>query len=132
MPGIVEGGAGSPPPARTDTVTGGTASSVISDNAIAANDTGRAVTGTSIPANSFVGAVTNKGPNFVTSSTGAVTTGSFQLVGQNGSPVTPTGPVTSVTLSAEGDPSDLAAGQTPTRCSTPTSRRPAAVTPAAS
>ena len=113
VPGIVEGGAGSPPPARTDTVTGGTASSVISDNAIAANDTGRAVTGTSIPANSFVGAVTNKGPNFVTSSTGAVATGSFQLVGQNGSPVTPTGPVTSVTLSAEGDPSDLAAGQTP-------------------
>jgi hypothetical protein len=113
VPGIVEGGAGSPPPARTDAVTGGTGSSIISDNAIAADDTGRGVTGTNIPANSFVGAVTNKGPNFVTSSTGAVSTGSFQLVGQNGSPVTPTGPVTSVTLSAEGDPSALAPGQTP-------------------
>ena len=78
-----------------------------------ADDTGRAVTGTSIPANSFVGAVTDTGPNFVTSTTGAVTTGSFQLVGQNGSPVDPTGPVSSITLSAEGDPSDLAAGQTP-------------------
>ena len=60
--GIVEGGAGSPPPARTNTVTGGTGSNVISDNTIAANDTGRGVTGTNIPANSFVGAVTNTGP----------------------------------------------------------------------
>jgi Phosphoesterase family len=113
VPGIVRGGAGSPPAARTDTVTGGTGSSVIADNSIVADDTGRAVTGTGIPANSFVGAVSDKGPNFVTSSTGSVTTGSFQLVGQNGSPVDPAGPVSSITLSAEGDPSDLAVGQTP-------------------
>ena len=113
VPGIVRGGAGSPPASRTDTVTGGTGSAAITDNTIVADDTGRAVTGTNIPANSFVGAVSDTGPNFVTSSTQSVTNGSFQLVGQDGSPVTPTGPVSSVTLSAEGDPSDLAAGQTP-------------------
>ncbi len=113
VPGIVRGGAGSPPGARTDTVTGGTGSNVITDPSILANDTGRAVTGTNIPANSFVGAVTNTGPEFPTTNTGAVTTGSFELVGQDGSPVDPTGPLSSITLSAEGDPSDLAAGQTP-------------------
>jgi hypothetical protein len=113
VPGIVEGGAGSPPGARTDTVTGGVGSSTITDPSILADDTGRAVTGTNIPANSFVGAVTNTGPLFPATNTGAVTTGSFQLVGQNGSPVDPTGAVTSITLSAEGDPADLAKGQTP-------------------
>ena len=113
VPGIVRGGAGSPPGARTDTVTGGTGSNVITDPSILANDTGRAVTGTNIPANSFVGAVTNTGPEFPTTPTGAVTTGSFDLVGQDGSPVDPTGPLSGITLSAEGDPSDLAAGQTP-------------------
>ena len=113
VPGIVAGGAGSPPAARTDTVTGGSGSNVISDNAILADDTGREVTGTNIPANSFVGAVTNTGPLFPTTNTGSATTGSFQLVSQNGSPVDPTGTVTSITLSAEGDPSDLAKGQTP-------------------
>jgi hypothetical protein len=113
VPGIVRGGAGSPPGARTDTVTGSSASNVIADNSIVADDTGRAVTGTNIPANSFVGAVTDTGPQFPTTNTGLADIGSFQLVGQNGTPVDPTGPVTSITLSAEGDPSDLAAGQTP-------------------
>jgi len=113
VPGIVRGGAGSPPGARTDTVTGSSASNVIADNSIVADDTGREVAGTSIPANSFVGAVSDIGPDFPTTNTGLADTGSFQLVGQNGSPVDPTGPVTSITLSAEGDPSDLAAGQTP-------------------
>src|SRR5208283_2090372 len=113
VPGIVRGGAGSPPAARTDTVTGGTGSNVITDPSILSDDTGRAVTGTDVPANSFVGTVTNTGPLFPTTSAGSATTGSFQLVGQNGSPVDPTGPVSSITLSAEGDPSDLAAGATP-------------------
>ncbi len=113
VPGIVRGGASNPPPARTDTVSGGTGSNVISDNAIGANDTGREVTGSNIPANSFVGAVTNTGPDFPTTNTGSVTTGSFQLVSQNGSPVDPTGTVSSITLSPQGDPSDLAPGQTP-------------------
>ena len=113
VPGIVEGGAGSPPAARTDTVTGGPGSSTITDSSIVADDTGREVTGTNIPASSFVGAVTDTGPLFPASSTGAVTTGSFQLVSQDGTPVDPTGPVSSITLSAEGDPNDLAKGQTP-------------------
>ena len=113
MPGIVRGGAGSPPAARTDTVTGTTGSNVITDPSILSDDTGRAVTGSNIPANSFVGAVTNTGPLFPATSTGSATTGSFELVGQDGSPVDPTGPLSSITLSAEGDPSDLAAGQTP-------------------
>jgi Phosphoesterase family len=114
VPGIVRGGAGTSPGARTDAgATGSSASNVISDNSIVADDTGRQVTGTSIPANSFVGAVTDTGPNFPTTSTGAAVTGSFQLVDQNGNPVDPTGAVSGVTLSAEGDPSDLAAGQTP-------------------
>ena len=113
VPGIVRGGAGSPPGARTNTVTAGTGSNAITDPSILSNDTGRAVTGTNIPANSFVGAVTNTGPEFPTTNTGAVTTGSFELAGQDGSPVDPTGPVSSIMLSAEGDPSDLAPGQTP-------------------
>jgi hypothetical protein len=113
VPGIVRGGAGNPARARTDTITGGPGSNVISDNSILADDTGREVTGTNIPANSFVGAVTDTGPDFPTTSTGSATTGSFQLVSQNGSPVDPAGPLTSITLSAEGDPSDLAPGETP-------------------
>jgi hypothetical protein len=114
VPGIVRGGAGSPPGARTDAgATGSSASNVISDNSIVADDTGREVTGTNIPANSFVGAVTDTGPDFPTTSAGSATTGSFQLVSQNGSQVDPTGPVSGITLSAEGDPSDLAPGQTP-------------------
>jgi hypothetical protein len=114
VPGIVRGGAGSPPGARTDAgATGSSASNVISDNSIVADDTGRAVTGTNIPANSFVGAVTDTGPQFPTTNTGSATVGSFQLVSQDGSPVDPTGAVSSITLSAEGDPNDLAKGQTP-------------------
>jgi len=113
VPGIVEGGAGSPPAARTDTVSGGSGSSTITDNSILADDTGRAVTGTNIPADSFVGAVTDTGPQFPTSNTGSATVGSFQLVSQDGTPVDPAGPVSSITLSAEGDPNELAKGQTP-------------------
>ena len=133
VPGIVGGGAGSPPPARTDTVTGGTASSVISDNAIAADDTGRGVTGTNIPANSFVGAVTNTGPQFPATSAGPVTTGSFQLVGQDGSPVKPDRAGHAVSRSAPRvTRRTWPPARPPTRCSTPTSRRPAAATPEAS
>ena len=113
VPGIVRGGAGSPPGARTDTVTAGASSSDVTDAAIVSDDTGRAVTGTNIPANSYVGAVLNTGPLFPTTNTGSATTGSFQLVSQDGTPVKPTGPVGSITLSAEGDPGDLTAGETP-------------------
>ena len=91
VPGIVRGGAGSPPGARTDTVTAGASSSDITDAAIVSDDTGRAVTGTNIPANSYVGAVLNTGPLFPTTNTGSATTGSFQLVSQDGTPVKPAG-----------------------------------------
>jgi hypothetical protein len=112
VPGIVRGGAGSPPVARTDTVTGTATSSTITDPTIVSDDTGRAVTGTNIPANSYVGAVVNTGPLTAATPTSPVTTGSFQLVSQDGTPVTPTGPLGTITLSAEGDPTDLAPGQT--------------------
>jgi hypothetical protein len=121
VPGIVEGGSGTSPAARTDAVAGG-ASTYISDSAILADDTGREVTDTTdttgpggtspIPANSYVGTVSDTGPQYASSNTGSVIDGSFQLVNQSGTPVTPTGAMKSITLSAEGDPSDLAAGET--------------------
>ena len=102
------------PAARTDTVTGGASSS---DHHRQLDRGRRHRPGgdrapTSRP-NSFVGAVTDTGPQFPTTNTGSATTGSFQLVSQDGTPVDPTGPVTSITLSAEGDPGDLTAGETP-------------------
>ena len=63
-----------------------------------------------IPANTFVGTVSDTGPQTAASPTGSVIDGSFQLVDQSGTPVTPTGAVTSVTLSAEGAPGFLAPG----------------------
>jgi hypothetical protein len=117
VPGIVRGGSGNSPGARTDGVAGNGSSSFIEDKSILADDTGRQVTDTAdtpdpIPANTFVGAVTDTGPDFPTTNSGQVTNGSFQLVDQSGSPVTPTGTVSSLILSAEGDPGDLAPGQT--------------------
>ncbi len=103
------GGGDNPPGPRTDTVTGSSASSTIDDNSIVATDVGRSVTDTkdksgTIPANSFVGQVTDTptnatGPNG--SAGGFVDIGSFVLVNGSGQPVTPTGAVTSITLGAE-------------------------------
>jgi hypothetical protein len=117
VPNLVRGGSGSSPGARTDAVAGNGGSSFVEDKSILADDTGRQVIDTvdspdPLPANTFVGAVSDTGPDFPSTNTGQVTNGSFQLVDQNGSPVTPTGAVSSVTLSAEGDPGDLAPGQT--------------------
>jgi hypothetical protein len=113
VPGIVEGGSGSSPGARTDTVTTTAGSNVIADRSIVADDTGREVTGSGIPANSFVGAVTDTGPDFPTTNTGSATTGSFQLVDQVGNPVDLSASGTQqITLSAEGAPGELAAGET--------------------
>ena len=113
VPGIVRGGAGSPPVARTDTVTGATTSSMITDPAIVSDDTGRAVTGAGIPANSYVGAVVNTGPLFRGDSTPA------RRRPDRSSWSARTAPRSSrprrwapITLSAEGDPTDLAPGQT--------------------
>ncbi|MGH9126635.1 MAG: alkaline phosphatase family protein, partial [Acidimicrobiales bacterium] len=100
-------------------------SSMVVDPKINADDTGRLVSGPGIPADSFVGTVTNRGPlplfaNASTSSGSAGAnnnfakpwTGSFQLVDDAGHPVTPTATETNaspggsgtseVTLSAEG------------------------------
>ncbi len=122
VPGIVLGGSGITPTERTDQVTGGPDSDMLTDAAIVSTDAARMVTdtvdttgpgGTSpIPPDSFVGAVMNTGPLFPADPTGAVTANSFQLVDQSGNPVRPTGPVTSITLSAEGAPGYLTEGQT--------------------
>ena len=122
VPGIVRGGSGNTPGARKDAAIGAANSTYVLDASILADDTGRQVTdtvdttgpnGTSpIPPNTFVGAVSDTGPQFPASSSGSIIDGSFQLVDQNGTPVTPTGAVTGVTLSAEGAPGFLAQGQT--------------------
>jgi hypothetical protein len=122
VPGIVRGGSGNSPGARNDTAAAGASSTYILDSSILADDTGRAVTdtvdktgpgGTSpIPPNTFVGTVSDVGPRFATSPTGSVVEGSFQLVDQAGTPITPTGAVTGITLSAEGAPGALLPGQT--------------------
>jgi hypothetical protein len=122
VPGIVRGGSGTTPGARTDAAASGASSSYVLDSSILADDTGRGVTdtvdktgpgGTSpIPADAFVGAVSDTGPQYAASPTGSVINGSFQLVDKAGTPITPTGAVSAVTLSAEGAPGYLAPGQT--------------------
>ena len=117
VPDIVRGGSGVTPAARTDNVAANSSSTYVLDGAVLANDTGRGVTdtvdpGNPIPPDSFVGSVSDTGPQSAASPTGSVINGSFQLVDKSGTPVAPTGPVSSVTLSAEGAPGYLLAGQT--------------------
>jgi hypothetical protein len=122
VPGIVRGGSGNSPGARNDAAAGGSSSTYLLDSSILADDTGRQVSdtidtsgpgGTSpIPPNTFVGTVSDTGPQFAASSKGSVIDGSFQLVDQAGNPVTPSGAVTGITLSAEGAPGFLSPGQT--------------------
>jgi hypothetical protein len=122
VPGIVRGGSGNPPGARADAVAASATSTYVLDPAILADDTGRQVTDTTdttgpggtspIPANTFVGTVSDTGPQLAATSSGSVINGSFQLVDQAGNPVTPTGTVSKISLSAEGAPGFLAAGQT--------------------
>ena len=122
VPGIVRGGSGSSPGARNDSVAANASSTYVLDPAILADDTGRQVTDSTdktgpggsspIPANTFVGTVSDTGPQLAATSSGSVTDGSFQLVDQAGNPVTPTGSVSGITLSAEGAPGFLAPGQT--------------------
>jgi hypothetical protein len=121
VPGIVRGGSGTTPGARTDAVAASANSTYVLDPSILADDTGRIVTDTvdknadgssPIPANTYVGTVSDTGPQLATSAKGSVIDGSFQLVDQAGNAVNPTGPVSSISLSAEGAPGFLAAGQT--------------------
>lgn len=76
-------------------------------------DIGRRVTGNGIPEGAHVGNVTNLGPNMVASASDPVTKGMFTLVDKNDNPLTTTGVVSSVKLSATGVPGHLAEGETP-------------------
>jgi hypothetical protein len=108
---------------RTDAVTN--SGSSVNDNSIAADDTGREIVtatvgGSSVSAGSpgydtafgissgdavYVGEVTQSGPAFPASSGGTtLKSASFGLIDDSGNAVTPTGAVTSVTLSGECDP----------------------------
>jgi hypothetical protein len=96
--------------------------SQVTDNSIVADDTGREIVSATVGGSSvsigtpayttafgtsavFVGEVTQNGPAFPTTSGGSTLLGgSFQLIDDNGNPITPTGAVTSVTLSGECDP----------------------------
>ncbi len=121
--GLVAGGAGSIPVARTDSVAANGSSSIVSDPSVVSTDTGRIVTdttdttgadgGSPIPLNTFVGTVSNTGPLHPTTNAGPVVQSSFQLVDQSGNPVTPSGNVTKLTFSPEGAPDNLTAGETP-------------------
>ncbi len=126
--GLVLGDAGVTSAAtRKDTVTNNASS--VTDASVQATDTGREIVGATVggaaltvgsaaynsaftvggsalPSGDavYVGNVTQNGPLFPTTSGGAVTAGSFQLIDDAGNLVTPTGTVTSVTLSGECDP----------------------------
>jgi hypothetical protein len=122
VPGLIVGGGGDSPGPRTDAVAASSTSTYVLDPSIVADDTGREVTDTTdmtgpggtspIAAGTFVGAVSDTGPQFPTTNAGSVIDGSFQLVDDAGNPVTPTGAVTSMTLSAEGAPGHLQPGHT--------------------
>jgi hypothetical protein len=94
------GGGNHSPGARTDTASAASGVSLIADNAVLADDAGRAVTGTGIPAGAFLGTVTDT-PVTATSPTGSVDTGTFALIDSHGNPLQTTAPVSSVTLGAE-------------------------------
>jgi len=88
------------------TEAGATAASganLVTDNAAVATDVGRSVTGSGIPAGTFVGQVFNNpttatGPNGTAG--GIAVTGSFTLVNSGGESVTTSGPVSGVSLGA--------------------------------
>jgi hypothetical protein len=137
VPGIVRGDAGSSPGARTDTVTGGGGSSTVTyptpasgNPVLVGDDTGREITSITIggspvtygsaayiadfPAGLFVGTVSDTGELYPANSGGPTVAASFQAVDDAGNPVSIAGTVTSVTLSAEGDPALIAGESTPT------------------
>ncbi len=147
------GGVPDPVPAPEPTpVTGGGGTSTISypnpssgNPSLVGDDTGREVTsitigGTPVTYGStayntdfanglFVGTVSDTGELYPANSGGPTVAASFQAVDDAGNPVTITGTVTSVTLSAEGDPLPSPASRRrrrrslPTPCSTLWTRR---------
>ena len=105
------------PGAATEPALAAPGSSLVADAKINADDTGRLVSGTdangnAIPADTFVGAVSDTGPYALSANASTATasnnyakpwTGTFQLLGDSGQPVTlPNGFNGNVTLSAEG------------------------------
>ncbi len=108
-------------PAGTSTITDSPAvanSPAPANNGIQADDEGRAVSGSGIPAGSFVGPVTAV-PATATGANGApggtAYTASFELVDSSGDPVTTSGPVSGITLAADTaqtDPLFTATGET--------------------
>jgi hypothetical protein len=105
------GGGGHSPSTRIDSAANAASGvNTIQDNAIQADDQGRQVSGTGIPAGSYVGDVSTQ---FVgaTSPRGTANgnqayTAQFTLVDSNGTPVNTTGPVSGITLSAESNSPD--------------------------
>ena len=137
VPGIVRGDSGSSPATRTDSVTGGGGTSSINypspssgNPVLVGDDTGREVTsitigGTAVaygsptytadfPNGLFVGTVSDTGELYPGNSGGPTVAASFQAIDDAGNPVTIAGAVTSVTLSAEGDPALIASESTST------------------
>ncbi len=135
VPGIVRGGSGNSPGARTDTVTGGGGSSTIAypsptngNPSLVGDDTGRAITSitingtpvvsgtsaytTDFPNGLFVGTVSDTAAGNPANSGGPTVAASFVAIDDAGNPVPLTGTVTKVVLSAEGDPNSLPAGDT--------------------
>jgi hypothetical protein len=103
------GGADHVPGPRTDASATATAgSSTITDKTITVIDTGRAVSGTGIPAGAYVGTVTNSFANAIAPSSagGFVITGSFALVNASGQPLPTTGAVSGITVAAETPQTD--------------------------
>jgi len=109
-PGIILGGGGAPPAARTDAASADSGSTYVNDQAIVATDVGRSVTGVGIPTGATVGIVDDT-PDVATKANGAgcsntcATHGIFELF-VNGLPAAATGPVTSITLGAETTATD--------------------------
>ena len=100
------------PGATTEPALVSPGSSMVYDSKINADDTGRLVSGTGIPSDTFVGAVSDTGPVSLASNSSVTTAsnnyakpwvGSFQLLNDGGQPVTlANGFVGNITLSAEG------------------------------
>jgi hypothetical protein len=99
-------------------------SSLVTDSKINADDTGRLVSGTGIPADTFVGAVSDTGPYALSANASNTTAsnnyakpwvGTFQLLNDSGQPVTlPSGFNGNITLSAEAGTSTVGTTNCPT------------------
>jgi hypothetical protein len=111
------------PGATTEPALVSPGSSMVIDSKINADDTGRLVSGTGIPNDTFVGAVSDTGPVSLSSNASTTTAsnnyakpwlGSFQLLNDSGQPVTlAAGFNGTVTLSAEGATSTIGSGTCP-------------------